>query len=926
MPNGTAAMPPSTLCSSWKPSSTRGPDEAPVVSIILDGENAWEHYPYNGYYFFDDLYGLLAEHPRIRTTTYAELLARPSPPAATVLPNLTAGSWVYGTLSTWIGDEAKNRGWDLLCEAKQSCDRVLASGRLDSAQVAAVNAQLAICESSDWFWWFGDYNPSAAVASFDSLYRRNLARLYEPAAAGTAGHLDTPICAGSATATGGSMRRVTCFTILKPFMTISLLFGVHAHQPVGNFPAVIDDAHAQLRHVPARHGALSGVPLQRAFFRLAARRAVRALPRRHGAPGGDDPSRPGRVVRLRRLRAGAGGDPASRPRHADRHALDKIERRFGMRPSGAWLTERVWESSVVTSLVATGIRYVAVDDYHFLCAGESQDRLDSFFSTDEDGRRLDLFPISEGARYRLPFSPAGEAVAWLEDLARQGRRAAIYFDDIEKFGIWPETYEWVFEKGWLTQFVEGVLASPLIRTETYAEYHARERTRGIVYLPTTSYIEMNEWTLPAQRAHEYHALVEAEKAAGRFEAHKPFLRGGIWRNFMSRYSEANWMHKRMLGASRRLAALPPDSALPNCRSTCTAPRPTTPTGTACSAASTCPTCGAPSGTTCCSWRRRWSAWHPGRASSRATSTMTAISKPPCATSASTPMCATTATRRWWNSPAWHWRTTSAIRCAPTRRPTTPRSTYGDAARRRPATTQASPRPTTASPSCTPSCTATPIRTSGRAASSSTAMVDAKTCCGARRLRARRRTGRWVSGGEGWRIEKSYALEGDALRRHLPRRRGRLPATIETEINLAMPSCDGFGGRYVLADGSVPGGFGDPLQMLADVTPAHAGRQRTARCPVHRGQPAGATRGTSRIVPFRNPRPASRRSCRRSAHPGLVARRRPISASRSGWYLHRRIRNAIVTPPTPVPRPGAGDAQTHPFGAEYPPTQPRGGGD
>ncbi len=183
--------------------------EKPVVSIILDGENAWEHYPYNGYYFFEDLYGLLAKHPRIRTTTYAELLARPDPPAANVLPRLTAGSWVYGTLSTWIGDEAKNRGWDLLCEAKQSCDRVLASGRLDSARVAAVNAQLAICESSDWFWWFGDYNPSAAVASFDSLYRRNLARLYGLLLLEPPAHLDTPICAGSATAEGGSMRRVT---------------------------------------------------------------------------------------------------------------------------------------------------------------------------------------------------------------------------------------------------------------------------------------------------------------------------------------------------------------------------------------------------------------------------------------------------------------------------------------------------------------------------------------------------------------------------------------------------------------------------------------------------------------------------------------------------------------------------------------------
>jgi alpha-amylase/alpha-mannosidase (GH57 family) len=186
-----------------------GPDEHPVVSIILDGENAWEHFPYNGYYFFDDLYGLLAEHPDIRTTTYAELLARAEPPTPAVLPKLTAGSWVYGSLSTWIGDEAKNRGWDLLCEAKQSCDRVLASGRLSDEQVAAVETQLAICESSDWFWWFGDYNPSAAVANFDSLYRRNLGRLYRLLQLEPPASLAHPICAGSETASGGSMRRVT---------------------------------------------------------------------------------------------------------------------------------------------------------------------------------------------------------------------------------------------------------------------------------------------------------------------------------------------------------------------------------------------------------------------------------------------------------------------------------------------------------------------------------------------------------------------------------------------------------------------------------------------------------------------------------------------------------------------------------------------
>jgi hypothetical protein len=73
-------------------------------------------------------------------------------------------------------------------------------------------------------------------------------------------------------------------------------------------------------------------------------------------------------------------------------------------------------------------------------------------------------------------------------------------------------------------------------------------------------------------------------------------------------------------------------------------------------------------------------------------------------------------------------------------------------------------------------------------------------------------GRWVGGGEGWRIEKRYALEGDALTVVFRVEGARPPASLETEINLAMPSCDGYGGRYVLADGSVAGGFGEVLRL------------------------------------------------------------------------------------------------------------------
>jgi alpha-amylase/alpha-mannosidase (GH57 family) len=147
----------------------------PVVPIILDGENAWEHFPENGYHFLGGLYQRLADHPGIELTTFSEALQD----GVTVnrLPQLVAGSWVYGTLSTWIGDKDKNRGWDMLVAAKAAFDQAVADG-LDGEALAAATEQLAICEGSDWFWWFGDYNPADVVRDFERLYRLHLSRLY----------------------------------------------------------------------------------------------------------------------------------------------------------------------------------------------------------------------------------------------------------------------------------------------------------------------------------------------------------------------------------------------------------------------------------------------------------------------------------------------------------------------------------------------------------------------------------------------------------------------------------------------------------------------------------------------------------------------------------------------------------------------------
>lgn len=346
--------------------------------------------------------------------------------------------------------------------------------------------------------------------------------------------------------------------------SVALLLGVHAHQPVGNFTHVLDDAHLRcygpflqvLHRYPDFHFAihLSGWLLDYMLqqypqdMQLLKDMVKRGQAELFGA-GYTEP-----VL--------AAIPSADRVGQIDKLS-DYLHKKLGQRPRGAWLTERVWESSVVPSLGDAGIEYVTVDDYHFLCAGKQQSVLNGYFTTEEDGRQLDLYPISEALRYRLPFSPANEVVAFLESMADDsGQAAAVYFDDIEKFGIWPETYSWVYERGWLKDFIEGVLNSDIIRPMRYCDYHAGAKTRGVVYLPTTSYIEMNEWTLPVPAAHHYADLVEQEKHNGRYETTKPFVRGGIWRNFFMRFPESNWMHKRMLALSARYHALPEKQKTP----------------------------------------------------------------------------------------------------------------------------------------------------------------------------------------------------------------------------------------------------------------------------------------------------------------------------------------------------------------------------
>lgn len=176
-----------------------------VVSVILDGENAWEYYPDNAFHFLGALYEHLASNKRIRTMTFGDALEH-CPPQK--LPTLCPGSWVYGSFSTWIGEYDKNRAWDMLIEAKKTYDEVVSKRKFSAKKLARLERQLAICEGSDWFWWFGDYNPADSVSDFDRLYRQQLVNLYDMLGETPPDNTQAPISSGGGNAeNAGTMRR-----------------------------------------------------------------------------------------------------------------------------------------------------------------------------------------------------------------------------------------------------------------------------------------------------------------------------------------------------------------------------------------------------------------------------------------------------------------------------------------------------------------------------------------------------------------------------------------------------------------------------------------------------------------------------------------------------------------------------------------------
>jgi len=349
-----------------------------------------------------------------------------------------------------------------------------------------------------------------------------------------------------------------------PERPILFCFAAHNHQPVGNFESIFEEAYQRaykpFLDVFEPH---SNLRITQHFTGILLDWFERHHP--------DFIDRLGGLIAAGRLELLGGGyyEPIlpmlPRPdAKAQIESLgDRIRSLFGKRPRGAWVAERVWEPSLAGLLAESGVDYVLLDDAHFKAVGFHDERLVGPFKTEDDGRTLAVFPINEKLRYTIPFRQVRETVDYLKGISQRtsGPCCVTVADDGEKFGIWPQTYDSVYGEGWLEEFFCALESEgDWLRTVTFSKALLEVPSQGLVYLPTASYSEMMEWSLPTlerQDLEDFRNRVDPDLK----ERYGRFIRGGFWRGFLCKYREAQHLHRRMLSVSEAVRALPANEPL-----------------------------------------------------------------------------------------------------------------------------------------------------------------------------------------------------------------------------------------------------------------------------------------------------------------------------------------------------------------------------
>ncbi len=335
---------------------------------------------------------------------------------------------------------------------------------------------------------------------------------------------------------------------------VTFILGIHNHQPVGNFDHVIEDAYRRaylpfievMKDYPGIPFSLHNSGILWDWFSAKHPEYIETVATMVSA---------GRVE----LMSAGYYEPIltvipERDRQGQLSMMgDFLRERFGKTPRGCWLTERIWDPNLPDTLARAGLEYVVVDDSHFKSAGFRSEEMKGSFFTEDNGSFIRVFPIDRKLRYLIPFHQPGEVIEYLRRIAAMdtaGGNVAVLADDGEKFGLWTGTYNLCYVENWLRRFCDLLMENrDWLEVRTFSPVVDSTPPLGIVYLPTASYSEMMEWALPLRAQRSYHEAKDILSASGRFEEPAEAVRGGLWRNFLVKYEESNWMHKRMLGVS-----------------------------------------------------------------------------------------------------------------------------------------------------------------------------------------------------------------------------------------------------------------------------------------------------------------------------------------------------------------------------------------
>lgn len=152
-----------------------------IITIVMDGENAWDYYQDNGRKFFETLYSRIDEGETMGSATVSDYLKDELPKKT--LTSVFPGSWINHNFEIWIGQEQDNISWGYLDRVRRDLVRFTKSSgeKKSDGTDGPVKAwrEFYIAEGSDWNWWYRGKAGSGGDAGFDRLYRTHLKNIYK---------------------------------------------------------------------------------------------------------------------------------------------------------------------------------------------------------------------------------------------------------------------------------------------------------------------------------------------------------------------------------------------------------------------------------------------------------------------------------------------------------------------------------------------------------------------------------------------------------------------------------------------------------------------------------------------------------------------------------------------------------------------------